>query len=153
MDASNKSHTHLLKSLLLGSTIQNLLSTDNEFFKFKILIWKFGSEAWVLKKREEQRLEAAQMKILRHLFGITKLDKEKNKCIREKMGAQNIAIEIKQYQEKWLQHVQRMDTNGLPKQALQYKPRRRSNIGQPRKRWRDRFHFEGQGTGNMPNPL
>jgi len=39
---------------------------------------KFGSEAWVLKKREEQRLEAAQMKFLRHLLGITKLDKEKN---------------------------------------------------------------------------
>ena len=36
---------------------------------------KFGSEAWVLKKREEQRLEAAQMKFLRHLLGITKLDK------------------------------------------------------------------------------
>ena len=28
---------------------------------------KFGNEAWVLKKREEQRLEAAQMKFLRHL--------------------------------------------------------------------------------------
>ena len=27
---------------------------------------KFGSEAWVLKKREEQHLEAAQMKFLRH---------------------------------------------------------------------------------------
>ena len=39
---------------------------------------KFGSEAWVLKKREEQCLEAAQMKFLRHLLGITKLDKEKN---------------------------------------------------------------------------
>ena len=38
---------------------------------------KFGSAAWVLKKREEQRLEAAQMKFLRHLLGITKLDKEK----------------------------------------------------------------------------
>jgi len=38
----------------------------------------FGSEAWVLKKREEQRLEAAQMKFLKHLLGITKLDKEKN---------------------------------------------------------------------------
>ena len=47
-------------------------------------ILKFGSEAWVLKKREEQRLEAAQMKFLRHLLGITKLDKEKNQCIREK---------------------------------------------------------------------
>ena len=45
---------------------------------------KFGSEAWVLKKREERRLEAAQMKFLRHLLGITKLDKEKNQCIRQK---------------------------------------------------------------------
>ena len=45
---------------------------------------KFGSEAWVLKKREEQRLEAAQMKFLRHLHGIAKLDKEKYQCIREK---------------------------------------------------------------------
>jgi len=36
-----------------------------------------GSKAWVLKKREEQRLDAAQMKFLRHLLGITKLDKEK----------------------------------------------------------------------------
>ena len=36
---------------------------------------KFGSEAGVLRKREEQRLEAAQMKFLRHSLGITKLDK------------------------------------------------------------------------------
>ena len=78
---------------------------------------KFGSEAWVLKKREKQRLEAAQMKFLRHLLGITKLDKEKNHCIRQKTGAQNIVEEIKQYQKKWLQHVQRTDTNRLPKVA------------------------------------
>jgi hypothetical protein len=39
---------------------------------------KFGSEAWVLKKRDEQRLEAAQMKFLRHLLGISKLDREIN---------------------------------------------------------------------------
>jgi len=45
---------------------------------------KFGSKAWVLKKREEQRLEAAQMKFLRHLLGKTKLDKENNQYIGEK---------------------------------------------------------------------
>jgi len=32
---------------------------------------------WLLKKREEQRLEAAQMKFLRHLLGIRRLDKER----------------------------------------------------------------------------
>ena len=45
---------------------------------------KFGSEAWVLKEREEQRLEAAQMKFLRHLLGITKLDKKKNNVLGKK---------------------------------------------------------------------
>jgi len=58
------------------------------------------------------------MKFLRHLLGITKLDKEKNQCIREKTGAQNIVEEIKEYQKKWLQHVKRMDTNIIPKQTL-----------------------------------
>ena len=41
----------------------------------------------------------------------------------KKTGVQKIVKEIKQYQEKWLQHVQRMDTNRIPKQALQYKPK------------------------------
>jgi len=45
---------------------------------------KFGSEAWVLKKREKQRLEAAQMKFLGHLLGITKLDKEKTIVLGKK---------------------------------------------------------------------
>jgi len=45
---------------------------------------KFRSEAWVLKKIEEKRLEAAEMKFLRHLLGITKLDNEKNEYIRQK---------------------------------------------------------------------
>jgi len=47
---------------------------------------KFGSEAWVLKKKEGRRLEAAQMKFLRHLLGIRKLDEEKNHCIKGKNG-------------------------------------------------------------------
>ena len=55
------------------------------------------------------------MKFLRHLLGITRWDKEKNQCIREKTGAQNIVKEIKQYQKKCLLHVQRMDTNRIPK--------------------------------------
>jgi len=113
---------------------------------------KIESEAWVLKKREEQRLEAAQMKFLRHLLGTTKLDKEKNQCIRKKTGAQSIVKEIKQYQKKWLQHVQRMDTNRIPIQTLQYRPKGRRYIGRPKKRWRDQLHFEDQGKVNTPKP-
>ena len=70
----------------------------------------------------------------------------------KKTGTQNIVKEIKQYQEKWLQYVQRIDRNRIPKQALQYKPKGRRNIGRPKKRWRDQLHDEDQGTGNTPNP-
>jgi hypothetical protein len=42
-----------------------------------------------------------------------------NQCIKGKKEARKIVKEIKQYLEKWLQHVQRMNTNGIPKQALQ----------------------------------
>ena len=69
-------------------------------------------------------------------------------------GAQNIAKEIKRYQKKkWLQHVQRMDTNRLPKQALQYKPKGWRYIGRPRKRWRDQLHLVDQGTGKRGVPI
>ena len=82
------------------------------------------------------------MKFLRHLLGITKLDKERNQCIRGKMGPQNVAKQLKQYQKKWLQHVQRMDIIRLPRQALKYRPEGRRSIGRPKKRWRDQLHFE-----------
>ena len=74
------------------------------------------------------------MKFLGHLLGVTKLDKEKNHCIREKKGAQNIVQEIKPYQKKWLQHVQRMDKNRIPRQELRYRPEGRRNVGRPKKR-------------------
>ena len=43
-----------------------------------------------------------------------------------------------------------MDTNRLPKQTLQYKPKGRRHIERLRKRWRDQLHLEDQETGNMP---
>ena len=89
-----------------------------------------------------RRIKSTQMKFLRHLLGITKLDKEKNTSIRKKTGAQNIVKEIEQYQQKWLQHVQRMDKNRLPRQALHYRPNGQRNIGRPRKRWADHLHLE-----------
>ena len=79
---------------------------------------KIGNEAWVLKKRDEQRLEASQM-TLRHVIAITKLYRERNQFVWDKLGVQNTIREKEQYQQKWLQsHI--MDRNKIAKQALQY---------------------------------
>jgi hypothetical protein len=92
------------------------------------------------------------VKFLRHLLGITILDKEKNQYIGGGDGSREHSKRNKTVPEKWLQHVQRMDTNRIPEQALQYKPKGHWNIGRPRKRWKNQLHLEDQGTGNTPNP-
>jgi len=89
--------------------------------------------------------------ILRHLLGITKLDKEKNQCIRQKNGSTEHSKGNKTVPETAATTCTE-DGHRLPKQALQYKPKGRRNIGRPRKRWRDQRHLEDQGTGNNPNP-
>jgi hypothetical protein len=38
----------------------------------------------------------------------------------------------------------------VTKTSLTIETKRTKNIGRPRKRWRDQFHFEDQGTGDMP---
>jgi hypothetical protein len=43
--------------------------------------------------------------------------------VREKLGVQNIVLEIQQYQREWLQHVERMDRDRIPKQALKCRPK------------------------------
>ena len=42
----------------------------------------YGAETWALKKAQEKKLEVAEMRMLRWMCGVTKLDKIRNKRIR-----------------------------------------------------------------------
>jgi hypothetical protein len=61
---------------------------------------KFGSEAWVLKKRDEKDWKQHKLNVEDILLGITKLDRERNQSVGEKLGVQNFVLEIKQYQRQ-----------------------------------------------------
>ena len=47
------------------------------------------------------------------------------KCLQhvQRMDTNRLTKQAQQYKPKWLQHLQMMDTNRLPNQALQYKPK------------------------------
>jgi len=71
--------------------------------------------------------------MLRRLLEITKFVRERNQSVRDKLVVQNTVREMEQYEQKWLQNSQRMDTNRIPKQALKNKPKGSWNTGSLRK--------------------
>ena len=44
----------------------------------------YGAETWALKKVQENKLDVAEMRMLRWMFGVTKLDNIRNERIRGK---------------------------------------------------------------------
>jgi hypothetical protein len=102
----------------------------------------YGSEAWVINKRDAQKLEAAQMRFLRPLLGCTRLDHQRNSDIRQKLEVDNIVEDIKLYQKKWNWHLQRMNRNRIPQLAFRYQPDGNRDLGRPRQRWRDQEHLQ-----------
>jgi hypothetical protein len=99
----------------------------------------YGSEYWTLTKRQKSRLEAAEMRFLRSVAGYRLIDHRRNEDIREELQIIDINSRIKDYQIKWLQHVERMEQNRIPKLLLNYKLGGIRDQGRPCRRWREQF--------------
>jgi hypothetical protein len=60
-----------------------------------------GSEAWTVKKQDEKRLEAAEMRFMRRTAGYTILDKKRNEHILEELQVEPITTYLQQYRAQW----------------------------------------------------
>jgi hypothetical protein len=54
-------------------------------------------------------IQAAEMKFLRSLLGLIRLDHPRNTTIRVKLKVEHILDEIQNYQKNWLKHVKRLE--------------------------------------------
>jgi hypothetical protein len=106
----------------------------------------YGSETWVTTKRDMTRLEAAEMRFLRSVKGYTRLDKILIEVTRKELVISGIQDVRSKHKQDWIDHLQIMDNNRLPKHAVNYKPRRRRYCGRPRKRWQCVDAGTGQTT-------
>jgi hypothetical protein len=98
----------------------------------------YGAETWSLYEEDRRRINAAEMDALRRLARISKLDRETNKYIREKMDAHDTILDdITRKQLIWYGHVERMDPTRLPKIMISGKPAGRKTRDRPRINWKD----------------
>ena len=97
----------------------------------------YGYESWALTTKIRSQLQAAEMKVLRLIRGVTRLDKMRNTTIREQLGIESILYLIEVGQLRWYGHVKRMEDGRFPKQFLEWTPDGRRPVGKPRMRWTD----------------
>ena len=97
----------------------------------------YGSETWTIKARDARRITAAEMKCMRRTAGFTWTDYETNTQITKELKITPILDKLLGCKRNWIQHVNRMPRNRLPRVMKHYSPTGRRNHGRPLKRLLD----------------
>ena len=83
--------------------------------------------------KEDERLQAAEMKVMRRTAGCSLLKHRRNEDNLEELKIDPIVQYINQYRLQWKGHLERVNHAKWPKQILSYVPRRRRNLGRHKK--------------------
>ena len=69
----------------------------------------YGAETWAMKKSQEKKLDVAEMRMLRWMSGVTKLDRIRNERIRGTTTVGEISKKVQENGLKWYEHVLRRE--------------------------------------------
>jgi len=97
----------------------------------------YGSETWTIKARDARRITAAEIKYMRRTAGYIWTDYKTNVQIAKELKITQILDKLLEYKRNWIQHVNRMPRNRLPRVMERYSPTGRRNHGRPLKRLLD----------------
>ena len=74
------------------------------------------SENWTLTKGQASRIQAAEMRFLRHVVGYTLHDHRRNTDIRQELNIMSILDRIAQYRLNCWEYLCQVDDCRIPKQ-------------------------------------
>ncbi|KAJ4435991.1 hypothetical protein ANN_18615 [Periplaneta americana] len=94
----------------------------------------YGSETWTLRKKDESRITANEMKFIRYTAGYTKWNHKRNEDVMEELQLETVINHVKHYRNNWINHLHRMRRDRIPKVMLHYRPNGKRSLGRPKKR-------------------
>jgi len=141
LDIDNKLHNYLK----ITGILNNVFRSQKTLKKTRIKLYNtlalplllYGSETWTIKARDARRITAAEMKYMRRTAGYTWTDYKSNAQIAKELKITPILDKLLEYKRNWIQHVNRMPRNILPRVMKRYSPTGRRNHGRPLKRLLD----------------
>ena len=95
------------------------------------------AETWALETAQERKLEVAEMRMLRWMCGVTRLDKIRNERTRGTTKTTKVGEITKKVQEmrlKWYGHVMRREEHYVGMRAMEMKVQVRLKRGRPKRR-------------------
>ena len=99
----------------------------------------YGCEVWSLTKQQQGRVQATQMRVLRRIEGVNRMDRVRNEDIRQRLGQEDIVQVIRRRQENWKCKIDNMNSNRTTKKVFVGVMEGRRPRGRPRMKWTDNF--------------
>ena len=155
-NASEMEIAHRINKFNINLRLLYPLLKDRNFpRKVKIIIYTsilrpilmYGHEAWVLTSKTKSKVQAAEMRVLRLIKGVTRLDRLRNEDIRRELCIDSILALVEKGQLRWYGHVKRMADHRYPKRFLEMIPDGRRPVGRPRMRWIDNIRSSVEKRG------
>lgn len=122
---------------------RNFIGRKQVSNKTKISVYKaifrtvliYGSESWVLTDTLKSRIQAVEMRYLRRVRNVNRMDRMRNESIREQLEVEPVLKTIQRQQLRWFGHLCRMDEKRPVKRIWQAKTVGRRRRGRPKKTW------------------
>ncbi|KAI5715485.1 hypothetical protein M8J77_016861 [Diaphorina citri] len=119
------------------------------FNTYYVPILTYGCETWTIRKKDNTRMQAAEMKFLRSMVGKTRRDRIRNIDIRKMVDIESLEEKMRERRLKWYGHVMRMNDERLPKKVYDMEMEGTRPKGRPRYRYEDTIKFDvGKKQGN-----
>ena len=97
----------------------------------------YGSETWTLQKRHNSKIQAMEMRYLRNVEGVTRLDRVLNEDIRRRLEVESVLAVADRKMKEWRKTIKGMSQERLARRVFEEDVCRRRPRGQPGKKWID----------------
>ena len=79
----------------------------------------YRAEAWGMRSAERRKVDVLEIKSLRSLVGVLRMDRVRNEEVRKRAGIEReLAIRTDQRVSRWFGHVERMDEYRMARRVL-----------------------------------
>lgn len=97
----------------------------------------YGTETASMRKAEQKKMDVAEMRMLRWMSGVTRVDRIRNDYIRGSTKVVEVSKKVQEGRLRWYGHLLRRDEDHAGRHTMGVEVQGRRKRGRPRKRWKD----------------